>query len=191
MESLDTRIGSAINITGKIEGEGNIVVEGRVQGNISIKGDLQIDPDGQVKSEVSARNIYIMGILVGDAVASEKIELAPGGRMIGDVRAPRVLINEGAAFRGHVDMVDFEVEERPAESHRARAEVRSTVGLRSSSPVRVGAERRREASSRSPASASVRPSGSNLYTPPPLPRSAERGGPRKAIVIKKKTTDAS
>lgn len=112
MESVDARIGNTSYITGKIEGEGNLVIEGRVEGTIMIKGDLQIEAGAQVKSSVFARNIYVMGLLVGDAVASERVELASTGRMIGDVRSPRFTLNEGAAFRGRVDMVDFPASER-------------------------------------------------------------------------------
>ena len=57
MESLDTRVGSSIFVTGNIEGDGNVIVEGRVDGNIIIKGDLHIDANGQVKSAVQARSI--------------------------------------------------------------------------------------------------------------------------------------
>jgi len=207
MESLDTKVGSAILITGRIEGDGNVVVEGRVEGAINIKGDLQIDPAGVVKSSVQARNIYVMGLLVGDATAGEKLELAPGGRMIGDARTPRILINEGSAFRGNVDMVDFEVEERSTEARRTPRP--STVARTVPLPTRVQAvppqsprtspvtpEPRREPPvtaraqvSTPPPSQPVRQASANLYTPPPLPRPPEFLGSRKAIVIKKKANE--
>lgn len=201
MESVDTRVGGSILITGKIEGDGNVIVEGRVEGSIVIKGDLQIDVAGQVKSSVQARNIYVMGILVGNAVASEKIELAPGGRMIGDVRTPRFLINEGAAYRGNVDMVDFEAEAVEARrANRPASAVRpAQTPTRSAAPPRPAPEPRRESPQpvRTPqpvgaaASSSGRPApAASLYTPPPLPRPPEFLGAKKAIIIKKKPNEA-
>lgn len=121
MESNDARIGPSSYVNGRIEGDGNLIVEGRVDGTIQIRGDLQIEASASVKSSVSARNILVFGLLVGDAVAAERIELAPTGRMIGDARAPRFTLHEGAAFKGRVDMVDFPGPERPAGDARAAA----------------------------------------------------------------------
>jgi cytoskeletal protein CcmA (bactofilin family) len=208
MESLDTRVGSSILVTGKIEGDGNVIVEGRVEGSINIKGDLQIDVAGQVKSSVQARNIYVMGILVGNAVASEKIELAPGGRMIGDVRTPRFLINEGAAYRGNVDMVDFEADAgearrtarpatlaRPAQAAAARpATPAAPAPARPAEPRRelpASALRQQAPTPAAPPPVASRPApGASLYTPPPLPRPPEFLGSKKAIIIKKKANEA-
>lgn len=133
-ESNDARIGSTSFVIGKIEGEGNLIIEGRVEGSIFIKGDLQIEAGAQVKSSVQARNIFVMGLLVGDAVAMDRVEIAPSGRMIGDVRAPRFSIGEGAAFRGRVEMVDFPLSERPAETSRPQ---RSTTPVRAAVPTRA------------------------------------------------------
>lgn len=138
-DSSDARIGSSSFIVGKIEGEGNLIIEGRVEGSIFIKGDLQIEAGAQVKSTVQARNIFVMGLLVGDAVAMDRIELAPSGRMIGDVRAPRFSIGEGAAFRGRVEMVDFPVSERPAELARPQRSVASTQAARNGVVARSAA----------------------------------------------------
>lgn len=127
MESNDARIGPSSYVNGRIEGDGNLIVEGRVDGSIQIRGDLHIEASASVKSSVSARNILVFGLLVGDAVAAERIELAPSGRMIGDVRTPRFTVHEGAAFKGRVDMVDFPGPERPLADPRTAARGQSTA----------------------------------------------------------------
>lgn len=127
MESNDARIGPSSYVNGRIEGDGNLIVEGRVDGSIQIRGDLHIEASASVKSSVSARNILVFGLLVGDAVAAERIELAPSGRMIGDVRSPRFTLHEGAAFKGRVDMVDFPGPERPLADPRTAARGQSTA----------------------------------------------------------------
>lgn len=187
-----TRVGTGILISGRIEGDGNVVVEGRIDGEVRIKGDLQIEVSGQVRADVHARNIYVLGVLVGNAEAAEKVEIAEGGRMVGDVRSPRMLINEGAAFRGMVDMVDFEGEERPAESRKAprrqntpatsrASALRSTGAPTFASPPRRGA---------TPRTTPPRDNGAQggVYSTPPLPKPPEFVGSRKAIIIKKKPT---
>lgn len=193
-DAVDTKVGRAILIKGEIEGDGNVVVEGRVEGNIAIKGDLHIAIDGQVKSSVSARNIFVQGILVGSATAFEKIELAQGGRMIGDVRAPRFLINEGAAYKGTVDMVDFEPEERSGETQRTTRQS-GTARPQTAKTVRpLSLDPRRESLPRPPvakpsSTTAAKPAVSNVYTPPPLPRPPEFVGIKKAIIVKKKSSE--
>ncbi len=191
---VDTRVGSAVLVKGDIEGDGNVVVEGRVEGKIAIKGDLQVAVDGQVKSSVSARNILVQGILVGSVSAIDKVEIAAGGRMVGDVRTPRFLINEGAAYKGTVDMVGFEPGEAGADKPRA---ARSGPSPRRQQPAPAAAVRSagangaresvpgptpRPAPSRQAAAASV-------YAPPPVARPPEFVGVKKAIIIKKKSEE--
>lgn len=135
MESVDARIGSSSFISGRIEGEGNLIIEGRVEGSIIIKGDLQIEAGAQVKSSVQARNVVVMGLLVGDAVATERVELAPSGRMIGDIRAPRFMISEGAAFRGKVDMVEYPLTDRPTDQARSSRPVTRATQQQTTRPA--------------------------------------------------------
>lgn len=202
MDLPETRVGAGILISGRIEGEGNVVIEGRVDGEINIRGDLHVDVGGQVKASVHARNIFVMGIMVGNAHAVDKIEIAEGGRMIGDIRAPRVLINEGAAFSGMVDMPDFEGAEdrtgdnRPLIRRAPRPEATTNLAARgNSSPAprpQTPAPRPQVPSPARPStqvvtSSSGRPSSGSLYNPPPLPRPPEFAGVRKAIIIKKKS----
>lgn len=202
MDLPETRVGAGILISGRIEGEGNVVIEGRVDGEINIRGDLHVDVGGQVKASVHARNIFVMGILVGNVQAADKIEIAEGGRMIGDIRSPRVLINEGAAFSGMVDMPDFEGaedrtgENRPLIRRAPRAEVSAGQsprgGVTAPAPRPQAPAPRPQAPVASRPSTQVmastgRPASSSLYNPPPLPRPPEFAGVRKAIIIKKKS----
>jgi len=191
---IQTRVGLGILITGRIEGEGDVIVEGRVDGEIAIRGDLHIDQGGQVKADVKARNIFVRGILVGNAEAGEKLEVAEGGRMVGDARSPRMLLNEGALFRGMVDMVDFEVEERASEARpQTRRPVRAVTPAAQMRPTRPAARPGSAAfsSTRGGAGGARSESGGteskSLYTPPPLPKPPEVAGVRKAIIIKKKS----
>ena len=97
-------IGAKTQVKGEIAGSENIVVEGVVEGTIRITGDLRVAPGGVVKATVSAQSVLIAGELVGDCHATQRAEIQASGRLTGNIRAPRVVIVEGATFRGNSDM---------------------------------------------------------------------------------------
>jgi cytoskeletal protein CcmA (bactofilin family) len=97
-------IGAKTQIKGEITGSENLVVEGLVEGTIRITGDLRVAPGGVVKATVSAQSVLVAGELVGDCHASQRTEIQASGRLTGNIRAPRVVIVEGATFRGNSDM---------------------------------------------------------------------------------------
>lgn len=112
-----TVIGPSILISGKLSGDEDLTVRGRVEGELSLTRTLIVEPSGIVKANVSVRNAIISGVVVGNITATESVELTREGRMVGDIRSPRVIIVDGASFRGHVDMGNAEPRaagERPA-----------------------------------------------------------------------------
>jgi cytoskeletal protein CcmA (bactofilin family) len=76
-------------------------VEGTVKGTINVTADVYVEAKGTVEAEVTTRNIEIRGTLTGN---SDRFELMPEGKMDGDVSAPRVVIADGAKFKGKIDM---------------------------------------------------------------------------------------
>jgi cytoskeletal protein CcmA (bactofilin family) len=97
-------VGAKTQVKGEITGSENLVVEGVVEGTIRITGDLRVAPGGVVKATVSAQSVLIAGELVGDCHATQRTEIQASGRLTGNIRAPRVVIVEGATFRGNSDM---------------------------------------------------------------------------------------
>jgi cytoskeletal protein CcmA (bactofilin family) len=97
-------IGAKTQVKGEITGSENIVVEGVVEGAIRITGDLRVAPGGMVKATVSAQSVLVAGEVVGDCHATQRTEIQASGRLTGNIRAPRVVIVEGATFRGNSDM---------------------------------------------------------------------------------------
>lgn len=98
-----TVIGSSIVIDGEISGEEQLVVHGTVKGRITV-GALVVENGGVVEATVDAATITVHGTVSGDIAASERAELRPNSSVIGDIRAPRILIADGASFKGNVDM---------------------------------------------------------------------------------------
>jgi cytoskeletal protein CcmA (bactofilin family) len=91
-------------IKGEINGDEDVVVEGNVEGQIKITRDLRVGANGVVKATVEAQSIIVSGEIVGDCSASVRVEIQSTGRLTGNIRAPKIVIAEGAMFRGNSDM---------------------------------------------------------------------------------------
>jgi cytoskeletal protein CcmA (bactofilin family) len=101
-----TAIGPTIIIKGKLKSDEDLIVRGRIDAEITSSKALLIENSGVVKANVRVKSVRISGVLVGDINAEEKVEIAPDGRVVGDLTAPRIVINDGAAFRGRIDMFE-------------------------------------------------------------------------------------
>jgi cytoskeletal protein CcmA (bactofilin family) len=97
-------IASKTVIKGEITGDEDVIVEGNVEGQIRITRDLRVGASGVVKATVEAQSIIVSGELVGDCQASVRVEIQATGRLTGNIRAPKIVIAEGAMFRGNSDM---------------------------------------------------------------------------------------
>ena len=103
-----TAIGPTIVIKGKLKSDEDLIVRGRIEAEISSSKALFIENSGIIKANVSVKSARISGVVVGNITAEERIEIAPDGRVVGDLMAPRIIISDGAAFRGRIDMQNFE-----------------------------------------------------------------------------------
>lgn len=152
-----TVIGESILISGKLTGDEDLTVRGRVEGELSLSKTLIVEPSGIVKANVSVRNAIVSGVVVGNISAIESVELTKEGRMVGDIRAPRVIIVDGASFRGRVDMGNAEpraATDRPQPASRPL--VRPNVKV-AAPPVRA------------PVAAAPKPPAMQTTTTKPLP----------------------
>jgi len=100
----NTVIGSSIVIDGEISGDEDLVVQGTVKGKISLKESLYVESSGVVEADIETQNVEVSGKVTGNINASDKVELKTDCRVIGDIKAPRILIADGASFKGNVDM---------------------------------------------------------------------------------------
>ena len=100
----NTIIGSSIVIDGEMSGDEDLVIQGTVKGKISLKESLFVEASGVVEADIEVQNVEIGGRVTGNIAATDKVELKADCRVVGDVRAPRILIADGASFKGNVDM---------------------------------------------------------------------------------------
>ncbi len=104
MADTGTVIGEKIRITGQVSGDEDLSVLGWIEGTINLTSTLHVEPSGVVKADANVDTAVVAGVVVGNITASTAVELLEGGRMVGNINAPRVVIADGAAYCGHVDM---------------------------------------------------------------------------------------
>jgi cytoskeletal protein CcmA (bactofilin family) len=100
----NTIIGSSIVIDGEISGDEDLVIRGTVKGKIVLKENVLVENSGVVEADIQTGNVTISGQVTGNVQATAKVELRADGRMVGDIKSPRILIADGATFKGNVDM---------------------------------------------------------------------------------------
>ncbi len=108
-------IGKAIAIRGDLTGEEDLLIEGRVEGKVELpKNAVTIGQHGRVRAEVHAKSVTVIGRVAGNVLATERVEIQATGIVEGDVRAPRLVVQEGAVINGVIEMTGRENQARTA-----------------------------------------------------------------------------
>jgi cytoskeletal protein CcmA (bactofilin family) len=98
-------IGPGIHINGDITGDENLIIEGKVDGKIKLVAhQVDIGQSGRVNADISAKIIKIAGEVRGDLTGSEKVIISRSGNVHGNIIAPRMTLEDGAIFKGSIDM---------------------------------------------------------------------------------------
>jgi cytoskeletal protein CcmA (bactofilin family) len=99
-----TVIGQGLNIEGDIASDEEIVIQGNVRGKVTTTDAVSIGSSSVVQADISGQSVSIAGQVTGDVTAPERVDIQAGGRLVGDVKAARFTIADGASFKGAVDM---------------------------------------------------------------------------------------
>jgi cytoskeletal protein CcmA (bactofilin family) len=172
-----TIIGESILVSGRLDGDEDLTVRGRVEGNINLTKTLVIESSGVVKADVSVRNCIVSGVVVGNVTATESVELMQEGRMVGDIKAPRVIIVDGASFRGRVDMGDLEAPRPSGERPRVQP---------APSAPRPPAAKPTAPAQKPPSGEASRPTPPGVKAAPPLPPAAALANAKRKVIVKRK-----
>jgi cytoskeletal protein CcmA (bactofilin family) len=98
-------IGKGLSIKGEITGTESLFIDGKVEGSISIPGNrVTVGKNGNVTASISAREIVVLGKLKGNVSATDRVDIRAEGALTGDVAAARISIEDGAFFKGGIDI---------------------------------------------------------------------------------------
>jgi cytoskeletal protein CcmA (bactofilin family) len=115
-------IGRSVQIRGEVKGNEDLVVEGLVEGTITMSDSrLTIGQHARVQANVVARDVMVQGVLHGDIHASGRVELRAGSNVAGDVHAARLSIEENAVYSGKVELTGSGTADAERGTHAAQA----------------------------------------------------------------------
>ncbi len=98
-------IGQSIVFKGELTGDEDLEIDGQVEGSVNlINSQLTVGPNGQLQAEVNAKSIVVIGRVNGNLTATERVEIQATGIVDGDIKTPRLLVQEGATMNGRIDM---------------------------------------------------------------------------------------
>jgi cytoskeletal protein CcmA (bactofilin family) len=172
-----TIIGESILISGSLNGDEDLTVRGRVEGTLTLTKTLVVEPTGIVKAEVQVKNCVIAGVVVGNVTATESVEITKEGRMVGDIAAPRVIIVDGASFRGRIDMGEVDVEGARGVARAAPVPARPALRPVSARPAAKAVEAKK-AEEKAAAPAAPKPPA------PPAP--VAMGAVKRKVIVRRK-----
>ena len=97
-------IGPSMNIKGEIRTREELIVDGEVEGVLESQSLLTVGPNGKVKANIKAREVVVFGFVRGNVEAAEKIAIRDHGKVIGDIKTCGISIDDGAYFKGSIDI---------------------------------------------------------------------------------------
>lgn len=103
--NIDSLIGENIKLIGKLEGKGNLRIDGTIEGDIDYQGDITLGETGRVEGNIICHNLIGAGYIKGNVIAEEGFTLLPTGSLIGDMEVKSLIIHESARFEGQCKMI--------------------------------------------------------------------------------------
>jgi cytoskeletal protein CcmA (bactofilin family) len=124
-------IGKSLVIKGEVTGSESLYIDGRVEGSINLSGNrVTVGRNGVVSANINAREIVVLGKVRGNLTASDRVDIRSDGSLTGDVVAARISIEDGAFFKGGIDI-------RKAGQKANGEEVKSAASTETATAARV------------------------------------------------------
>ena len=110
-------IGKSLVIKGEVSGSESLYIDGKIEGTINLAGNrVTVGRNGQVSANITAREIVVLGKVRGNMIASDRVDIRSEGSLTGDVAAQRISIEDGAFFKGGIDIRKPDAAGKPAEA---------------------------------------------------------------------------
>jgi cytoskeletal protein CcmA (bactofilin family) len=115
LEASRTILGPTVTLRGDLTADEDLAIEGQFDGTIHVNEHcVTVGPQGQVKADIQTSRVVVQGVVTGNITARERIEIRKTGRVMGDLVAPGISIEDGAYFKGSIEIL--REGERPAAS---------------------------------------------------------------------------
>lgn len=129
-------IGKAVKIVGQIHSKEDLYVDGDVEGTIEApENKLTIGPNGTVRATIKSREVIALGSVQGNVEAADRLEIRKDAKLVGDIRTARIVIEDGAFFKGSIDIVKPE----PAKAQAPRPQTPAPAAVPTPAPATAGA----------------------------------------------------
>ena len=128
-------IGKSVVLKGQIYGREDLTIDGEVEGTVELQEHrLTIGPNGKVVATIKAREIVVLGTVQGNIETREKIDIRKDAKVVGDIRTARIVIEDGAFFKGSIDIVRAEAPKPAAQPAAQPSAVPKPQPVASSGP---------------------------------------------------------
>lgn len=104
--AAETVVGTSVKLKGNLKSDGDITIDGSINGEVKTKGTVNIGPNANIIASINARNVIVSGTVQGNIIASERLNITETGRVYGDINANILNIASGAIFSGKSAMVE-------------------------------------------------------------------------------------
>jgi cytoskeletal protein CcmA (bactofilin family) len=120
VQSGSATIGKAVMVKGQIYSREDLIIDGEVEGTVDVQEHrLTVGPNGKVVAGIKAREIVVLGAIQGNVEAADKIDIRKDAKLVGDIKAARIVIEDGAYFKGSIDIVRAEPAKQPVSQKAA------------------------------------------------------------------------
>lgn len=119
--SSPTVFGKTMKIVGEVSSDEELQVEGELEGKLNLKNKLTIGPASKVNADIKAQEIVVFGTVRGNVEAENRISLRAGASIVGDIKTAGIVIEDGAYFRGGIDISRADAGKTPAQASSAAA----------------------------------------------------------------------
>jgi len=123
-------IGKGVTVKGQIFSKENLVLDGEIEGTVEAHDhQITVGPNGRVQAGVKAREIVVQGTIQGNVEATDKIDIKRDARLVGDIKTARIVIEDGAYFKGSIDIIKTDAKPQPQreQPQREQAQPRAAV----------------------------------------------------------------
>jgi cytoskeletal protein CcmA (bactofilin family) len=135
-------IGKSVMIKGQIFSREDLTIDGEIDGSVELhEHRLTVGPNGKLQAGVKAREVVVLGTIHGNVEASDKIDIRKDAKLVGDIKTARIVIEDGAYFKGSIDIARPEAVRTPAAPAQPKAQTASSSSTTAaaSTPVTAAA----------------------------------------------------